>query len=391
MLYIYLISYLSCQSTSLENEPHKEVTDTEDEMSNPIEIDVQDEYSEGCRAQPREENRERLLIYSTPYNEDISPSDQWSVRRISINGEISEQTQSLQLGRRISGEIYFTKDSSWAATVTENGHISTFLISADNEIKILLQDQDLGIYIQSIFIHSSGEYLYALDPNWPENGGGIYRINIDCQTGELDDPSLLYTSKNAVAIETFEEGLIIAARELENITGYVYYMDSNGNITGFDPFDGDEDVILTDLVVDTSNQIYLSENSEFSGVPNRVAIMNWNEGQFTLIEIQEILDPIQMLSSPFSSDVAVLSGYGNAIHYISNGEQYEVSHIGSSPQLPTSASQIPNGSLKGEIYITENQGIRKMKFLEGGGIEDLGLGVSTDGLSGITGSIGVTP
>ena len=48
---------------------------------------------------------------------------------------------------------------------------------------------------------------------------GIYRINIDCQTGELDAPSLVYASKNAAAIELFEEGIIVAAREIENIIG----------------------------------------------------------------------------------------------------------------------------------------------------------------------------
>ena len=90
MLFTYIICYLSCRSTSLENELHKKAADTGDEISRPIETD---EHVEGCRAQPREENRERLLIYSTPYNEDISPSDQWSVHRVSTSGEISEQTQ----------------------------------------------------------------------------------------------------------------------------------------------------------------------------------------------------------------------------------------------------------------------------------------------------------
>ena len=89
------------------------------------------------------------------------------------------------------------------------------MVSTDNEIETQLLDQDLGIYIQSILIHPSGEYLYAIDPNWPENGGGIYRINIDCQTGELDAPSLLYAGENAAAIEMFEEGIIVAAREIE--------------------------------------------------------------------------------------------------------------------------------------------------------------------------------
>lgn len=388
----YLFPLLSsCKTTSSENNHSKEVPHKVDESSDSTENDIHNEQFEGCRAQPREENRERLLIYSTPYNEDISPSDQWSVHRISISGEISGQLQSLQLGRSISGEISFTNDSSWAAAVTENGNISTFLVSTDNEIETQLLDQDLGIYIQSILIHPSGEYLYAIDPNWPENGGGIYRINIDCQTGELDAPSLLYASKNAAAIEMFEEGIIVAAREIENIIGYVYYINQNGEITGFDPFDGDEDVILTDLAVDRSDSIYLSENAEFSGVPNRVAIMSWDNDQFNLIDVQEILDPVQMLSSPFSSHVAVLSGYGNAIHYLSSEEQYEISYVETSPQLPTSAVQISSGSLKGEIYITENQGIRKMKFLENGGIEDLGRSLSTDGLSGITGSIGITP
>ena len=163
------------------------------------------------------------------------------------------------------------------------------MVSTDNEIETQLLDQDLGIYIQSILIHPSGEYLYAIDPNWPENGGGIYRINIDCQTGDLDVPSLLYASKNAAAIEIFEEGIIVAAREIENVIGYVYYINPNGEITGFDPFDGDEDVILTDLAIDRASRIYLSENAEFSGVPNRVAIMSWNNDQFNLIDVQEFL------------------------------------------------------------------------------------------------------
>ena len=68
--------------------------------------------------------------------------------------------------------------------------------------------------------------------------------------------------------------------------------------TGFDPFDGDEDVILTDLAVDRSSRIYLSENAEFSGVPNRVAIMGWDNDQLNLIDVQENLIPFKCFPHP---------------------------------------------------------------------------------------------
>ena len=389
MIFLYHM-YIACSMSSLQKTDNNTTQDTSDNNS---EFPVSEEENnwDGCRANSREADRERLLFYSTPYNEDISHSDLWNVHRISQAGSISESFDQLSLGRNIQGEVYFTPDSSWAAIITDNGSISTFSISTDNDIQMIVQQEILDIYISSIVIHPSGEYFYALDPNWPENGGGIYRIDIDCSTGELNSPSLIYTTKNVAELVFFGDGILVAARQLEDHIGYVYYISDDGEISSFDPFDGDENVILTDLVVNSSGNIFVSENAEFSGVPNRVAILNLQDGDFSLINLHEILDPVQLIASPYSNHIAVLSGYGNAV-YSMNEEDFElVSYITTAPQLPTSAAQIEQGSLKGHFFITENQGVRTMKFVEEGGIEDLGMGVHTTGLSGITGGIGITP
>ena len=77
------------------------------------------------------------------------------------------------MGRNTKGQISFDSCRFVQAVITQDGSISTFHIFADNEVNIIAHQQTMGIYISARRLHPSGDEFYALDLNWPENGGGI--------------------------------------------------------------------------------------------------------------------------------------------------------------------------------------------------------------------------
>ena len=55
---------------------------------------------EGCRSVPKQANRERLLFYSTPYNEDIFHQIGGMRHQIDPNGEVSQSFEQLGIGKK---------------------------------------------------------------------------------------------------------------------------------------------------------------------------------------------------------------------------------------------------------------------------------------------------
>ena len=62
------------------------------------------------------------------------------------------------------------------------------------------------------------------------------------------------------------------------------------------------------------------------------------------------------------------------------------------PELPDSAVVVDRGSLTGHIYVSELSGVRHMRFLSNGTIEDLGYTEATGtNMGSMIGSIGIQP
>ena len=108
--------------------------------------------------------------------------------------------------------------------------------------------------------------------------------------------------------------------------------------------------------------------------------------------LSPLLDPIDIIASPLSDDVAVISGYGNAVYLLDDDYRSftELSYIGAAPQLPGQAGMITTGALQGTIVLAENQGVRLLAF-ESDGLVDYGLTSLGSGSTSIVGAIGIQP
>ena len=338
---------------------------------------LESESTSGCRSgQPPTEQPE-LLLFSTPYTEDAGQSPLW--RSAIIENTLTLMTETLDLGRAISGSPQFSTDASWGVVVREDGLISTIAVDSNAAVTPIEVGRDLGIYVAAAAIHRGGEELWLLDPNWPENGGGLYRSQIDCDDGRLSAPELLFSTKNAAAMIDTVDGLWIAAREADGAPGQAHLLGISGLRTA--QIFGDDEAILSDIARTNSGRIVVADVNEFSGLPTRIGWLNSDGSTGTL----NVGDPLRLLASPLDDSMLILSGYDNAVYVFDGAELSEPSYQGAAPQLPTAAV----GFSDGRVYIAENQGIRGMRFTESGVVDD-GLLLEMDGLSGITGALGGT-
>ena len=142
----------------------------------------------------------------------------------------------------------------------------------------------------------------------------------------------------------------------------------------------------------------MADNSEFSGIPNRIAVAQLTGD--TLVAsgiIEDVYDPVALIASPFGDTVLVLSGYGDALWVLEAGGSTgfflrgEVAYEDGRPALPTAASLVSRGSLSGRVIVTKNQGLQQVQMTADGVVRDLGTTSSGIGFTAIPGAVGVQP
>jgi len=69
----------------------------------------------------------------------------------------------------------------------------------------------------------------------------------------------------------------------------------------------------------------------------------------------------------------------------------ELDYDGTAPQLPANAVLLRRGNLEGLVLLSENTGIRRIRFEGSGAVVDLGLYDLGDGLENVPGAVGVQP
>lgn len=332
---------------------------------------------QGCRSGERAASQPETLLFSTPYDINADQSPMW--RTALIDNELELQDEILNLGRANQGSPRFTPDASWGIAVLDNGNVSSVTVDTDGRITPLDIDLDLGIFVTAIEISSNGEELWLLDSNWPENGGGLYKSQIDCETGSVSPPEKVLTTKNGAALMNSANGMWIAAREANGETGQAHVFQDNA-VRTYSIFQDDE-AILSDIAQTTDGRIVIGDINEFSGIPTRIGWLT-ESGETGTLNIE---DPVRLLASPINDQLFILSGYQNATYLLHDGSVQEPDYMGSSPQLPTAAVQTGDG----RIYIAENQGIRGMRFTANG-LDDDGILLELNGLEGITGALGIS-
>ena len=333
---------------------------------------------DGCHARPRTGDSHELYV-SFPYNDDASQSDTW--RRFRFDGELVEE-EEFELGRATQGRGAWTPDGEFVFLVDDTGGVHGPAGSTTEP------------YVSSVTVDPAGEVAWLIDPNWAENGGGLYRADIDCDTGALGEPELIWATKNAAALAlrpgTASEAALIA-RELAGVAGGVHLVDleSLEVLAHIDAF-GDDEAIVSDAAWDFEGErLLVSDNSEFSGVATRIAVI----AESGPIETLEIEDPVSLVTAPFANSSALaVSGYGDAVYeLVRTADSYAVGEEVASPALPGPAVVVERGALTGTVLVVENTGLWQLEFSEGGGLEDGGRLVGWSGLAGIPGGIALQP
>jgi hypothetical protein len=169
---------------------------------------------------------------------------------------------------------------------------------------------------------------------------------------------------------------------------------------GADAF-GDDLAILGGSALSHDGTAFLvGDVSQFSGVPNRVAVVNVDGGLHPALSARDVVDvedPEAIAASPFGNVAVVASAFGDALFVLDDQGpdgwrvRGEVAYAGAAPQLPGDVATIDRGALRGHVLVSENVSVRHLAFGADGSVTDLGSLAFGSGLQNIGGAIGVTP
>ena len=381
---------------------------------------ISDVSEEGpsCERWPQRASRPRKVVVSHPYDADGYGSDLYEVLDLSEDGKLSARRAFFQMGRLAFGRIVFTPDGEVGLAAQEDGSIGVFRFDRFGAVQVVHRAFTGAGYAGSLVMDPLGNRVYVLDNEWREWGGGIYSVRIGCD-GRLKSEGLVAAAKRPAGMSILPpprrgdapRAVLAAADVLGSPAGNDVHLLAwparmpaapavISSTSGF----GD-DLSIVSAVARTADDRYvlIGDNSEFSGIANRVSVVALEGDTLRRVGIlTPLLDPVAIVLSPFANSGIVVSGYGNAIFrlvydpasattpFVAKGA---ISYVGRRPQLPSGAELIERGGLRGRVLIAELEGVRQVVFGSDGAVTDLGLFPlgTEDDLGSIVGAIGVQP
>lgn len=371
----------------------------------------------GCERWPKRASRPRKVVVSHPYDSEGYGANVYEVLDLSEEGKLSARSALFQMGRLGFGRIVFTPDGEVGLAAQDDGSIGVFRFDELGVARVVHAAFTGAGYAGSLVMDPLGNRVYVLDNEWREWGGGIYSVRIGCD-GTLTSEGLMAPAKRPSGMvilpgarrEDAPRAVLAAVDVLGSAAGNDVHLLGwpprlpaapalVSSVAGF----GD-DLAIVSAVAKTPDARYvlIGDNSEFSGISNRVSVVALEGDRLRRVGIlTPLLDPVAIVLSPFGNAGLVVSGYGNAIFrllydaaaatpFVAKGA---ITYLGRRPQLPSGAELIERGRLRGRVLVGELEGVRQVAFESDGRVTDLGLfSLGTeDDLATIVGAIGVQP
>ena len=365
--------------------------------------------SAGCERVPGPADGPRKLVVSHPYDASAAKANVWEVLDVDAAGAITVTGNTVEMGRAFYGEVVFTPDGKVGITVQEDGSLGVLRFDDSGEPTVVHAAFKGSFYAGSVVIDPTGDGAFILDPNWRNNGGGLYRVSIGCD-GALTDLGLVAPSKLAygmVRLGATPARAVLASADVlgSPATDSAHLLDLGGGeptlLGGAPAFPDDEAIVAAVARTADDKFVLLGDNSEFSSVPNRISVLAVSSNGLSPVQmIPDLNDPFAILPSPFGNAAMMVSGYGNAFFAMGYDPgsaatpftmKGEVAYLGKKPQLPGNGVVIGRGALKGRAFVAETSGVRRVRFEADGQITDLGVLDFGEGLEKMVGAIGVTP
>ncbi len=363
--------------------------------------------AEGCRATPQPADRDRLVMVGYPYAASGAQAQSWGVFTLSADGGIQDSGSRVEMGRGYGGHVAFTPDGSIGMVAHDDGSLGVFEAQGADQVRVIHGSLEGAFYASAVISDPSGEWAWIVDGNWVENGGGLYRAPIDCDSGEIGPAERVLEAKLPAWLGFMHGRLdraLLVGREAGGAGGGedAFLLEPGEApvvLGGADAFGDDEAIFAGAALSFDDATLLIGDNSFFSGLPNRVAVAAVSAAGLEPLQVlEDIDDPVDIVASPYGDMAVVLSGYSNALFVLDYqagaAQPYslagELDYHGGAPQLPTAAAMVSRGPLKGLVLLTENQGVRRVRFSQGE-LTDLGLSEFGSGLDFIPGAIGLQP
>lgn len=301
------------------------------------------------------------VVVSHPYTAGGGQARGWEILSVQ-DGVFSETGITFEMGRGLGGPVVFAPNGSLGVAVQDDGSLGIFT----PEGEVVEAAWNPGFYASHVAFDALGERLFVVDGNWENNGGGIYEVTLDCETGAPTLVGKLLGSKLGAWLfgDTYVFDAQIATVDL-----------AAGTVGEPMALFDDEDAIVggADWLRD---RVYVGNNSAFSLAPNTVAVLQPTEAGFERLAEVQVLDPY-----------AIVAVQGGAI--VSSGFGDEIVAVGARGILDTLRSELPGalaGVPAGGVLVAEVSGIRMVR-LERDALVDLAF-YETPGLERMVGSMG---
>jgi hypothetical protein len=362
--------------------------------------------ADGCVRTPAPADRMRFAVVSHPYDEEGSASSQWEVVSVGADGAVAATGTTFAMGRATGGSVAFTPDGAVGVAAQEDGSLGIFTLSAGGEVEVLETGWRGSMYAGAVVAAPDGGGVYVLDSQWRENGGGVYRVDVDCD-GQVADGGLVAAARLPYAL-VFSGGgaraLAAASDILDSSAGadvHLVDMEVGEVLSGADPFPDNEQIVASAAMTADGAYLLVGDNNQFystEGLENRVAVVRVDGASLSAVQTVPVEDPIAIAASPFDDGAVVVSGFGDAIVSLTRDDgdskpftlAGEIDYEGAAPQLPGPIASIDRGTLRGHLLVAELLGVRHLAFTRGS-VTDLGLVALGEGTAAITGALGLQP
>jgi 6-phosphogluconolactonase (cycloisomerase 2 family) len=382
-------------------------TDSPDDTAQ-TEVGADVEAGPSCGRVPGPEDGERVVIVSRPYTGSYGKAEAYEVLKLTATGVLSFTGEKFAMGRSNMGDIVFTPDGKLGlASQDEDGSLGVFEVAANGSVKVVHAKFKGGFYAARLVMHPSGDRVYVVDSQWATISGGIHAVRINCDGTLTDEGRVLEAKLPYVLLPVPGKGQYVTAAK--DLLGSAAGDDAHlitlepqpARLASADPFADDGQIIASGAMTPDGRYALLGDNSEFSGVPNRVAVLEVGDNSLTQRQtLPDVSDPVALLVSPANDAAIVVSGYGNGIKvlgYDANNAAAPFTmagnmvYAGAKPQLPGRAVMLERGQLKGRVLVAENVGVRMVEFTPGSA-KDLGLTASPgSGGESMVGTVGIQP
>lgn len=358
-----------------------------------------------CPRVPGPADADRFVVLSRPYTTSGGSAPTFEVLRLSAAGELTRSTPpvTFDMARTPFGAIAFTPDGKIGMVAQDNGTLGVFSLDADGTPTVIDAGFDGGFYAGRVVADPRGDRAWVLDGNTRNNGGGIYEVAIGCD-GTPTSRGLAVAGATPGALVLDGDRALAAAGDLgdgptiDDVMQLDWTADPPVVTAGVDAF-GDEEAIIGGGALTADGTTFLvGDVSQFSKVPNRIAVVDVSGAAPADPVTFPIEDPESIVASPFGPVAVVSSAFSDAIYVIEPGGKAgewqvrgEVAYAGGGPLIPGDLAAIMRGGLRGRVLVSELSSIRQLQFDDEGGVTDVGSLMFGEGLEEIGGAIGVQP